>query len=443
MIETKEHLKREIGVLGLSSNLINTMVGAGIFALPAIVASGLGPASILAYLFCGLLVTLVMLCFAEVGSKITTSGGAYTYIQSSFGSYFGFLTVVLFGISAISADAAVANAVADVIGAILPAFKTQFFRVLFFFIIFSGLGYINVIGVKKGMNVVKTITVIKLLPLLMLVMFSWGEFSTEYLVIDHLPSLSNLGEMSLVLFFAFQGAESGLSVSGEVRDPQKNIPKAILISIVGVLVLYILIQTVSQGVLGDELGTYNENPLSVAANQVFGPIGFTIMTIGAAVSMFGTLSSEVLGIPRVLFRAANDYVLPFKPLTKVHKTCATPYVSIIVYASIGFLFSSFGGFKQLAIISSASMLLVYLGVSLSVIKLRHGRISKTKGFRIPGGYTVPIVSSLIIIWMLTGLKQYEVLGIGAFFCVLSVMYFLRKKFNRFRINKRKGINKKP
>lgn len=431
MAETTEHLHREIGVLGLSANLINTMVGAGIFALPAIVAAGLGSASIFAYLFCGFLITLVMLCFAEVGSKITTSGGAYTYIQSSFGPYFGFLTVVLFGLSTISADAAVANAVADIIGSIFPFFKSEVVRVLFFLCIFSVLGYINVIGVKEGMRVVKIITVIKLIPLLLLILFSWGEFSIDHLVFDSIPSISNIGTISLVLFFAFQGAESGLSVSGEVLNPQKNIPRAIFISIIGVLILYILIQTIAQGVLGDSLATHKGNSLSVVANQVFGPIGFTVLTIGAAISMFGTLSSELLGMPRVLFRASKDNVLPFNLLNKVHKKYATPYVSVIVYASLGFLFSTFGGFKQLAIISSATILLVYLGVSLSVLKLRKIGASKEIGFKIPGGFIVPISSSIIIIWLLTNLERFEVFVIGGFICLLSVLYFLRKKINKW------------
>ena len=202
------------------------------------------------------------------------------------------------------------------------------------------------------------------------------------------------------------------------------------ISIAGVLILYILIQTVAQGVLGDSLATYKENPLSIVANLVFGPIGFTILTVGAAVSMFGTLSSELLGMPRVLFRASKDKVLPFKPLTKVHDKYATPYVSVIVYASLGFLFSSLGGFKQLAVFSSATILLVYLGVSLSVLKLRKKNMLKEGGFKIPGGYTVPILSSLIIVWLLTNLNQFEVIAIAVFITVLSLMYFLRKKFKK-------------
>ncbi|MCK0192586.1 APC family permease [Arenibacter sp. F20364] len=428
MKETNEHLKREVGVMGLSANLVNIMIGAGIFALPAIVAAGLGSSSIFAYLFCGLLITLVMLCFAEVGSKVTTSGGAYTYIESSFGPYFGFLTVILFVLSAIAADAAVANALVEVIGSMFPFFKLNTARISIFILIFGGLGYINLRGIKEGMVLVKTITIAKLIPLLLLIIFSWGEVTLDYLVIDSVPTISDIGKISLILFFAFQGAESGLCISGEVKDPTKNIPKAIFISVVGVLILYVLIQTVSLGVLGASLANFKENPLSVVANQVFGPIGFTIITLGAAISMLGNLSSEILSFPRVLFRASKDNVLPLRPLSKIHDRFSTPYIAIIAYATSGFLLASFGGFQQMAIISSASILLVYLGVTLSVIKLRRNTPKKaTNEFRIPGGYLVPILSVLIIVWLLSNLEPKEVIGFGIYIVILTLIYFLKDK----------------
>ncbi|TLP80248.1 APC family permease [Maribacter sp. ACAM166] len=431
MQEKNEQLKRKIGVLGLSSNLINIMIGAGIFALPAIVAAGLGAASIFAYLFCGLLIGLVMLCFAEVGSKITTSGGAYTYITSSFGPYFGFLTAVLFILSTSTGDAAIANIMIDIIGSIFPFFKSQTVKILIFFILFGVLGYINVKGVKEGMALVKIITITKLVPLLLLVFFSWGEVSFDNLEIHATPSLTEFGKTSLLLFFAFVGAESGLSISGEVKNPKKNIPKAIFISIVGVLMLYMLLQTVSQGVLGGLLPTLKENPLSEVAKQVFGPIGFTIIVVGAAISIFGTLTSAVLSMPRVLFQASKDNVLPFKSLGKIHNKFSTPYIAVMVYAVMGFLFASFGGFQQLAVISSATILLVYLGVSLAVIKLRRntGDLNiKTDGFKLPGGYLIPILSTLTILWLLSHLTQNEVFGFGIFILVLTVLYFLKDKF---------------
>ncbi len=432
MEENKENLKRVIGVFGFSSNIINIVVGSGIFVLPAIVAAGLGSSSIFAYLLCGILVTLVMLCFAEAGSRITDSGGAYTYIKTAFGPYFGFLTAVLFILATISADAAVANAIVDIIGSIIPEFKLQSVKILTFFIFFTAFGIINVKGVKDGVKVVKFVTITKLIPLVLLIMFSWGKVSFDNLSISITPSFNEIAKVSLILFFAFQGAESGLSISGEVKNPKRNIPKGIFISITIILLLYILIQTVSQGVLGNSLTSFKENPLGAVANQVFGPIGFTAMTLAAAISMLGYLSSSILSMPRILFRASKDNVLPIKPLTKIHSKFNTPYISIICYAAAGFLFAAIGGFEQLAIISSATILLIYLGVSLSVIKLRKKKVNTNakNEFRIPGGYLIPILSSLTILYLLSNLAQNEFVIVFIAIVILTIVYFIKTNLNK-------------
>jgi len=424
MEQQKETLKRSIGLWGLSSNIINTIVGAGIFVIPGIVAAGLGSASIFAYLFCGFLVVLVMLCFAEVGSKITHPGGAYAYIEETFGKYAGFLAAVLFLISMISSDAAIANALADLIGAVFPFFQHKLVKTLFFILLFSGLAFINIKGVKEGVRFVMMITIIKIIPLLAIVFIGFKDIEIHNLYWETIPSLKDLGEISLILFFAFQGAESGLSISGEIKNPQKTIPRAIFISIAGVLILYILIQTVAQGVLGNALATFQENPLGELANQIFGPIGLTLITIGAGVSIFGTLSSALLSTPRILFSAAKDKVIPFNILSSVHKKYVTPYIAIIVYAATGFVFASFGGFKQLAIISSDAILIIYLGVAIAVIKLRKTAYgdSKIKTFKIPGGYTVPMLSVIIIGYFLSNLAKNEMVATAIFIGILSLIY---------------------
>ena len=434
MKATKNDLKREIGLLGLSANIVNIVIGAGIFVLPAIVAAGLGSASIFAYLFCGFLIILMMLCYAEVGSKITDTGGVYTYIEKSFGRYPGFLTAVLFLLATITANAAVANAIADIISKIFPFFQGEIIRILFFFILFSGLAYVNVMVVKKGIGFVKMITILKIAPLLLIIFIGFKDVDITNLYWETIPSIKQVGETSLILFFAFTGAGSALSVSGEVRNPNKTIPQGILLAIFAVLVIYILVQTVAQGVLGSSLPLFVENPLGEVASQIFGPIGFTLLTIGAGVSMFGSLSGMILSVPRVLFAASADRVIPLKKLALVHKKYATPYVSIIVYASLGFLLASIGGFKQLAIISSASSLLISLGIALATIKLRRDKsfASELKTFKIPGGYTVPILSSLFILWFLYHLSNDSIIGIGLFIAILSLIYFLinSKKINR-------------
>lgn len=432
----KEDLKREIGVWGLSANIVNIIVGAGIFVLPAIIAEIMGASGIIVYLFCGFLISLVMLCFAEAGSKVTHSGGGYAYVESAFGPFPGYLTAVFLVMGSVFSDAAVANALTEIIGLAFPVFKIPFVRVLFMFLIFSGLATLNVIGVKQGIGLVKINTIAKLTPLVILIIIGWKDVSLSNLYWESAPTLQKFGEASLILFFAFQGGDAGLTVGGEIKNPQKTVPKAIFIGISFVLLLYVLIQTVSQGVLGSELPQFNEAPLAETAKIVFGPVGYTILFIGAGISMFGMLSGEILNLPRVIFGLARDRVIPLDKLASIHTKFKTPYLAILLYAGLGFTMAAAGGFRQLAVIASASMLLVYFGVSLSVIKLRKMEETAPGEFKIPFGYTVPILSAGIILYFLSNLSGFEIRGTLIFIGVLTLIYFLVKFFE-----KRKSLQK--
>lgn len=417
-------LKRKIGVWGLSANMINIVVGAGIFALPAIVATQMGASSVLAYLFCAVLIMLIMLCYAEVGSKITISGGSYTYIENAFGPYAGFLGGNLYVIAAIISDATVANALMEVLASVWPFFKWPAIRVLTLITVFTGLAVVNVIGIKQGINLVKFITMAKLTPLFLLIVIGWKDVTFSNLAWQGMPTWEQLGKTSLVLFFAFQGADGGLNVGDEIINPKRTIPRAIFISITVVLLLYIAIQTVAQGVLGAALTNYNATPLSQTALVSFGVLGFTLLTIGAAVSMFGNLSGEVLNTPRVLYALARDKVLPIKPFSKIHKRFATPYVAIIVYAVIGLLLAIIGNFESLITAASASLLIIYLGVVLSTIKLRKTQKAKQGEFKIPGGLLVPVLATIITLYFLWHISYEEKIGAVILAATLSIFYLL-------------------
>ena len=426
----KEDLKREIGVWGLSANIVNIIVGAGIFVLPAIIAEIMGASGIIVYLFCGFLIALVMLCFAEAGSKVTRSGGGYAYVETAFGPFPGFLAAVFLVMGSVFSDAAVANALTDLIGLAFPVFKNPFVRVVFMFLIFSGLATLNVIGVKQGIGLVKINTVAKLTPILLLIIIGWKDVSFSNLYWETSPALQQFGSASLILFFAFQGGDTGLSVGGEIKNPQKTVPKAIFIGISFVLILYILIQTVSQGVLGSDLPQFKAAPLAETAKIVFGPIGYSLLFIGAGISMFGMLSGEILNLPRVIFGLARDRVIPLDKLAAIHPKFKTPYLAIMLYAGLGFTMAAAGGFRQLAVIASASMLLVYFGVSLSVIKLRKMKETAPGEFKIPFGPTVPILSAGIILYFLSNLSGYEMTGTLIFIGALTLIYFLVKFFEK-------------
>ena len=426
MIQKEEGLKRRIGVLGLSANIINIIIGAGIFALPAIIAANMGASSIFAYIFCGILIGLIMLCFAEAGSKVTNTGGAYTYIETAFGDYAGFISGVFAITATLFADAAVSNAIISLLASACPIFKTEWIRLLSLFILFFGLVYINVIGLKQGIGLVKFNTVAKLIPLLILIIFGWKAVTVSNLQIDALPSIESLGATSLILFFAFLGGETGLIVGGEVINPKRTIPKAVFISITAVIIIYILIQTISQGVLGSDLPNSKSAPLAETAKVAFGTFGFVLLLVGAGISMFGTTSGSLLNSPRVVYALARDKVVPVKALSIIHTSFGTPYISIIAYGLLGFTIAATGSFEKLAVLASSTMLIIYLGVALSVIKLRKSQKAKPGEFNIPGGWTVPILAVLVILYFLSHLTKSEMIGTGIFVGILSIIYWLIK-----------------
>ena len=418
-----EGLRREIGLWGLVSNSINIIIGAGIFILPVVVADKLGTFSYWAYLICGFLMILIMLCFAEVGTIITRTGGAYSYIETAFGRYAGFLTtnIFVFG-AAVMANAAVANGLVDTLAYFIPLFKLQLARIAFFLFMFSGLAFFNIIGVRQAIIIVKLNTIAKLVPLLMIALFGWFFFINPDNPAVFTVSSSKIGEISLILLFAFVGAETALNVSGEIKNPEKTIPRGIMLSMSIVVVLYIIIQVTVQGILGSSITEYRDAPLAEVGRRMFGQAGATIVLLGALFSMFGNISGMVLNMPRILFAAARDRVLMPQELANVHPVFKTPYISIIVYATLGFIFSTVGEFKQLAMLSSASYLLIYLGVILAMTRFRMRKSYENVSYRVPGGYLIPVISILTIIWILSNLPMKELFSMALFIMLLTVTY---------------------
>ncbi|HOW10226.1 MAG TPA: APC family permease [Bacteroidales bacterium] len=429
---TDEGLRREIGTWGLVANSINIIVGAGIFILPALVAERLGSGSLVAYLICGLLMLMIMFCFVDVGTKITVTGGAYSYIETAFGRFAGFLTanIFIFG-AAVMANAAVANGLADTLSYFFPLFKQLWIRILFFAIMFASLAYFNVRGIKGAMTIVKLNTIAKLVPLLMITVLGWFFFKSTDIVITARNSVDNIGEISLILLFAFVGAETALNVSGEIKDPERTIPRGIIISVAIVVILYMMIQLVVQTILGGSIGDHKDAPLAETAKIMFGTTGTLIVIIGAGFSMFGNISGMVLNMPRILYAAARDRIIPSKSIASIHPLFKTPHVAIIIYSFLGFVFASIGEFRQLAMLSSASYLIIYLGVALSVIKLRYSDNSILGMKRIIRIFILPVITSAGIIWVLSNLPKNELAGMTIFVGILSLVWIIVRITRRY------------
>src|SRR6266581_637662 len=143
-------LIRAIGVPGLTANIVNSTIGAGIFVLPALVAKGLGPAAPIAFICCAVAMVLFVTCFAIAGSRVSLTGGLYAYVEVAFGRYVGFLAGVLYGITAISAVAGVGNVLVDSLGGLIPQLNNSVIRVGVLFAVYLFLVLINVRGVRGG-----------------------------------------------------------------------------------------------------------------------------------------------------------------------------------------------------------------------------------------------------------------------------------------------------
>jgi APA family basic amino acid/polyamine antiporter len=293
--------------------------------------------------------------------------------------------------------------------------------------LFALLAAINVRGVRRGVGLVETVTIAKLLPLLVLVVTGIWFINPEYLRWREVPTLSAVGKTAIVLIFAFVGLEIALVPSGEMRDAARTVPRALFSALAITTTLYLLIQAVAQGLLGPSMASYSAAPLAEAAGRVLGRGGRLLVLAGATVSMFGYASGDMLGSPRALFAFARDGVLP-SPLARIHPRFHTPYVAIVVYAAIVASVAISSSFTQLAILANVAALTLYLMCVAASYELQR-RDVRADGtpFAVPAGPVIPLLAAAVIIWLLSNATRRE-FGVEALvLAVASMFYFIRKR----------------
>jgi amino acid transporter len=423
-------LRRVIGPGTIALNAMNLSIGSGIFALPAAVAAIVGPAALYAYLVCGAAMALVLLCFAELGSTTARSGGGYAYLARTFGPFWAFLAGVLlwFGFGVMS-DAAIAAAMADTLATMVPALAAPVPRATvligYFFVIVA----VNVRGAREGARMAVLLTCLKLVPLALLVVASMPSFTALAVTGGGLPPLEALGKASLLLFFAFTGAEASLSTGGEIRNVRRDVPRGIMLGCAGTILVYLSVHVAAQSVLGAGLAAEGQTPLAAAAAVVLGPWGRGLLLVGGALSMAATVSGDLLATPRALFATAVDGHLP-AVLARVHPRFATPWVAIATYGALTCTVALLGGFALLAALASAGLLLVYFFVCLAVLVERRRTTSAGaagQGFRIPGGPVVPVLGMVLVAALLANAKAEEWAPLGGLVAVSAGYYVLRHR----------------
>ena len=418
-------LVRAIGTRQLTASIINVTIASSIFLMPATVAERLGAAAPIAYLVCATLMTLIALCFAAAGSRVSLTGGLYAYIDTAFGGFAGFLGGYLYSVTACLSVASVAAAFAGTAGVLWPAFAGGPARALLLAGLFAALAFVNVRGIKPGIRLVEVITAAKLIPLLLLVMAGVWSLNFDFLRMT-LPSTSQVGQASIVLLFAFVGVEVALTPSGEIRDPARTVPRAILGALAVATSVYLAVQTVAQGVLGPELPLFKDAPLVETASRLFGSGARLLFLIGMAVSIFGYIAGDMLGTPRALFALARDGVLP-APLVRVHERYRTPALAIVLYATVVAALAISSSFERLVVMANVSALLLYLLCVAASYQLQRRDVRMAGApFNLPGGVLVQLLAATGIIWLLSQATSEE-WRIEAYVLVAAIVYYVLKR----------------
>lgn len=417
-------LLRRLGTWGLAAAIINGVIGAGIFSLPAAMAKYAGSAAPLAFFVCSIAMIAVVLCFAEALSRVPTSGGAYGAVDAAFGPMWGVVTAVTVWVSNVLALGGISAAFADGLSGYFPQIAPEVLRPILIISIVGSFGLINVAGVEKSGKFISYGTVVKLLPLAIFIVVGGFFVVTNPQTANVALPQSDFGRAVILALFAFSGMETILGASGEVKEPAKTIPKSLFISMGLVLFFYVSIQLISQGLLGNGLAE-SKTPLADGIGKIIAPLGLLLL-FGATMSRVIWVASSVLGAPRILFAMARDGNLP-KQLGELHPKNATPHIAIWFHVVIGILLALSGTFEQLAVLSGLSTAGTYILACAAAWKLSRDKVEvlgKAFAFKfLPIAAIIGIISMTIIIFM--GARD-EIIGFFGMIFVTIVVYYLSR-----------------
>ena len=419
-LEGEAALVRAVGGVSLAAAIINIIVGSGIFLLPALLFTRMGSSAPLAFLAGALAIVPIALCFAAIGSRAATTGGPYTYVAAAFGPFPGFVAGALMWICNAASSGAVASALFLQVARAWPQFDEPVARTAFMIVLYTVLIALNAFGVKLGARAITVLATLKLTPLFVLA--SIGLFFVDWSQISWLaiPSWSTLGASMVLVMFAYSGMETALIPSGELRDASHSVPRATMAAILVVVLLYMGIQIVCQGILGPTLAT-SKVPLAESAGHLWSP-GLVVLLVTAGVSMGGFMMGNLLASSRLLYALGRDGYLP-SAYGRVTAAYRVPLLAIVTHGVVGFSLAMLGNFEALALISGGANCLIYLGVSLATW-FAQKRDLRAGGppFVLPGGALIPAVSTLAMLAIIGTLSRAEWTAIGVALAILVLVY---------------------
>lgn len=415
-------LLRGIGRFDFIALIINITIGAGILGLPAKLYTLVGTWSLLAYGVSALVVTLIILCFAEVSSRFSETGGPYLYARVAFGPLIGFEVGWLFWLSRIAAFASICNLFVNYASLLRPQLAGGWERIGLMVALVASLALLNYIGVQRSARINSIFTISKLVVIGLFAVAGLFFIDTAAFSFPPLPAYSPFSQAVLLLIFTFSGFDVATIPSGEVRQPQRTVPLSLLVAIGTVALLFMAVQIVCIGTLPDL--ARSERPLADAARQFMGPAGAVFITVVALLTALGTLHALMLTGPRLLFAMAEQKQLPGW-LARTHPRFRTPAVAIFVTASLQLVLAITGTFLYALTLSTLIRLAYFALTSAAVPILRARSDVPPARFRLLGGRLISGLAVLLCIWLLSNSSGREARDVaiagGVGFVIFALM----------------------
>lgn len=407
---------------------INGIIGSGIFLLPNKAMAIIGPASLLVMLFDMLLVLAITFCFAEASGLFKENGGAYIYAKEAFGDFIGYEVGFLSWATRIIAFSTMSVGFATALGGLIPSLNTDMMKNIIISVIFIVLAVINLLGIKLYEVIQNLATIAKILPFILFI--GMGVFYIE--PVNFTPLFPNgvytpgsFGAAAVMLFFAFTGFESLAVAAAEMENPQKNLPKATLITIFTVSAIYILLLGCAIGIMGYELADTTA-PVQAAFTRIAGAFGTTIVAAGTLISIGALCIASSFITPHSGLALAEQHMLP--AFMAKRNRFGAPYWCIIVSTIVAMLIGYTGGFAFLASISVVSRFSQYIPTCLSIMVFRKKMPDAPRAFKIPLGPVIPVIALLVSFWLLAQAKPQQLLiGFGAAIVALPFYFLVHRK----------------
>lgn len=413
-------LPRQLGVLGLWLLIVNGMIGAGIFGLGAGAARLAGSYSPWVFLLCACAVLPIMWSFAALASRFEDTGGPVLYLEHGFGRLAAFQAGWAFWIARLTAFAANLALLVSAIGYFFPELANGTARLIMLTLICVALAINNIVGAKRAAGTMAILTVLKLAPLALVVVV--GALQAPSVHVQEAATNSvDWAAAVLLVMYAFVGFESGLVPAGEARNPQRDLPKALLSALLLVGMLYAALQWVALR----HLPALSESarPMVDLAGALLDSPGASLMMFGLVASVGGNLAGSMLSTPRVTYALAKEGTLP-PWFAAIHPRYATPANSIMFYALAALLLAFLGSFAWLAMLSVLTRLLIYLASIASMPRIFAKGIGEAQALRLPLGPLIPVVAVLVCLFLLTQVSAQVWLGTLLFLACGSLLFAL-------------------